>query len=234
MNSGIQEAMTLGWMLAATFAGWGGDGLLDAYEQERRPLGEQVAAIVTEISRKSSGVKMRDTLRSVLPDVERSGPAGDTAREILREYVLRHSFPQHSPLGLNFGYCYEGSPIIVPDGTPLPPFEFGTFYPDARPGHRLPHFRCADGTPVFDQLGPDFSLLCVGDGSDHAMGILGAAEEAGVPLTLVRLTDVEAHGLCRASLVLVRPDQHVAWRGTDGPEDPSGIINRSRGAGVLR
>ena len=61
--------------------GWGGDGLLDAYEQERRPLGEQVAAIVTEISRNSSGVKMRDTLRGVLPDVERSGPVGDRARE---------------------------------------------------------------------------------------------------------------------------------------------------------
>ena len=233
MNSGVQEAMTLGWMLAATCGGWGGEALLDAYEQERRPLGEQVAAIVTEISRKSSGVKMRETLRGVLPDVERSGPVGDRARGVLREYVLEHSFPQHSPLGLNFGYCYEGSPIIVPDGTPLPPFEFGTFYPDARPGHRLPHFRCADGTPVFDHLGPDFSLLCVGDGADHATGILGAAKEAGVPLTLVRLTDVEAHGLCRASLVLVRPDQHVAWRGTDGPEDPSGIINRSRGAGVL-
>ena len=218
MNSGIQEAMTLGWMLAATSAGWGGDGLLDAYEQERRPLGEQVAAIVTEISRKSSGVKMRDTLRSVLPDVERSGPVGDRAREILREYVLRHSFPQHSPLGLNFGYRYEGSPIIVPDGTPLPPFEFGTFYPMRVRATGCRIFGALMGHRSSITLVPTFRCCAWAIGADHATGILDAAEEAGVPLTLVRLTDVEAHGLCRASLVLVRPDQHVAWRGTDGPE----------------
>jgi 2-polyprenyl-6-methoxyphenol hydroxylase-like FAD-dependent oxidoreductase len=230
MNSGIQEAMTLGWMLAATYAGWGGESLLDAYEQERRPLGEQVASIVTEISRRSSGVKMRETLRAVLPDVERSGPVGERAREILREYVLRHSFPQHSPLGLNFGYRYEGSPIIVPDGTPPPPFEFGTFSPDARPGHRLPHLRRGDGTPVFDELGPDFSLLCVGDGFEQAAGLLDAAAETRVPLKLVRLTDAEARDLYRASLVLVRPDQHVAWRGTEAPEDPIAVIDRARGA----
>jgi 2-polyprenyl-6-methoxyphenol hydroxylase-like FAD-dependent oxidoreductase len=156
MNSGIQEAMTLGWMLAATVRRWAGEDLLDAYERERRPLGEQVAAIVTEISRRSSGIKMRETLHGVLPDVERSGAVGDRAREILRDYVLEHSFPQHSPLGLNFGYRYEGSPIIVPDGAPPPPFEFGAFHADAGPGHRLPHFRRTDGTPVFDSLGPDF------------------------------------------------------------------------------
>lgn len=233
MNSGIQEAMTLGWMLAATHAGWGGDDLLDAYEQERRPLGEQVAAIVTEISRKSSGVKMRETLRGVLPDVERSGPAGDTAREVLRDYVLRHSFPQHSPLGLNFGYRYEGSPIIVPDGTPPPPFEFGTFSPDARPGHRLPHVRDAGGTPVFDQLGPDFSLLSVGDTIEDATGLIAAADGARIPLKVVRLADRQVRDLYRASVVLVRPDQHVAWRGTNPPEDPSAIMNRARGASVL-
>ncbi|MFZ0382016.1 MAG: FAD-dependent monooxygenase [Solirubrobacteraceae bacterium] len=232
MNSGIQEAMTLGWMLAATYRGWGGDALLDAYEQERRPLGEQVAAIVTEISRHSSGVKMRETLSGVLPDVERSGPAGERAREVLRDYVLRHSFPQHSPLGLNFGYRYEGSPIVVADGTPPPPFEFGTFSPDARPGHRLPHFRRADGTPVFDSLGPDFSLLCLGDGADQATGLLDAADSARVPLKLVHLAEAEAEArdLYRASLVLVRPDQHVAWRGRAAPEDPGGIIDRARGA----
>ncbi|HTX08659.1 MAG TPA: FAD-dependent monooxygenase [Solirubrobacteraceae bacterium] len=231
MNSGIQEAMTLGWMLSATYRGWGAQALLDAYEKERRPLGEQVAAIVTEISRRSSGVKMRETLHDVLPDVERSGPAGEQAREVLRDYVLKHSFPQHSPLGLNFGYRYEGSPIVIPDGTEPPPFEFGTFSPDARPGHRLPHFRRADGAPVFDSLGPDFSLLCVGDGADQAGGLVDAAERAGLPLKVVRLgeTEAEAGDLYRASLVLVRPDQHVAWRGHAAPEHPDAIIDRARG-----
>ncbi len=232
MNSGIQEAMTLGWMLAATRQGWGGEALLDAYEQERRPLGEQVAAMVTEISRHSSGPEMREALRSVLPDVEHSGPAGDRAREILREYVLRYSFPQHKPLGLNFGYCYEGSPIIIPDGTPKPAFEFGTFDPDARPGHRLPHFRRSDGTPVFDSLGPDFSLVAVGAGAADASGLIEAARMARVPLKVVPLAEPEARRLYRAPLVLVRPDQHVAWRGGAAPSDPSTVIDRARGASL--
>jgi 2-polyprenyl-6-methoxyphenol hydroxylase-like FAD-dependent oxidoreductase len=230
MNSGIQEAMTLGWMLAAMHKGWGGEALLDAYEQERRPLGEQVAAMVTEISRHSSGPAMREALRSVLPDVERAGPVGDRAREILREYVRRYSFPQHKPLGLNFGYCYEGSPIVIPDGTPKPAFEFGTFNPDARPGHRLPHFRRSDGTPVFDSLGPDFSLVVVGGGPADASGVIEAARKARVPLKIVPLAEPEARRLYRAPLVLVRPDQHVAWRGVGAPSDPSAVIDRARGA----
>jgi 2-polyprenyl-6-methoxyphenol hydroxylase-like FAD-dependent oxidoreductase len=231
MNSGIQEAMTLGWMLAAVERGWGGVGLLDAYERERRPLGEQVAAIVTDISRGSSGTRMRESLRTVLPDVERSGPAGDRARERLRSYVVSHSFPQHSPVGLNFGYRYEGSPIIVPDGTPEPPFSFGAFEPDARPGHRLPHLRRGDGTPVFDGLGPDFSLLVVGDGGGSPVaGLREAARRARVPLTVVPVVEPEASDLYGARFILVRPDQHVAWRGDDIPADPTPVIDRVRGA----
>jgi len=231
MNSGIQEAMTVGWMLAAVCRGWGGEMLLDAYEQERRPLGAQVAAIVTDISRASSGPLMRESLQSVLPDVEREGPAGDKAREVLRAYVLQHSFPQHSPIGLNFGYCYEASPIIVPDGTPKPPFEFGRFEPDARPGHRLPHFRRPDGTPIFDLLGPDMTLLSVGEGDGQPRGLVEAAANAGVPLDLLSVPDPQAHELYRARFVLVRPDQHVAWRSNDIPNDPVALIDRVRGAG---
>jgi len=243
MNSGIQEAMTLGWMLAAVHHRWGGEGLLDAYERERRPLGEQVAAIVTDISRGSSGPRMRESLRAVLPDVERPGAAGDRARTALRDYVVRHSFPQHSPVGLNFGYRYEDSPVIVGDGTPEPPFAFGAFEPDARPGHRLPHVRTGDGTPVFDLLGPDFSLLVVGDqgparagngdgerdGDREVAALTAAAERAGVPVTVVPVRWPAARSLYRARYVLVRPDQHVAWRGDALPADPDALVDRVRG-----
>src|SRR5262249_56122298 len=37
MNTGIQDAFDLGWKLAAVLGGWGGEGLLESYDYERRP-----------------------------------------------------------------------------------------------------------------------------------------------------------------------------------------------------
>uniref|UniRef100_UPI002687F27C FAD-dependent monooxygenase n=1 Tax=Amycolatopsis keratiniphila TaxID=129921 RepID=UPI002687F27C len=42
LNLGVQDAMNLGWKLAATVHGWAGDDLLDTYESERHPVGAQV------------------------------------------------------------------------------------------------------------------------------------------------------------------------------------------------
>ena len=42
MNTGLQDAANLGWKLAAVAAGWAGDGLLDTYQDERHPVGQQV------------------------------------------------------------------------------------------------------------------------------------------------------------------------------------------------
>jgi 2-polyprenyl-6-methoxyphenol hydroxylase-like FAD-dependent oxidoreductase len=42
LNLGMQDAVNLGWKLAATLRGWGPPGLLDSYERERRPVAEQV------------------------------------------------------------------------------------------------------------------------------------------------------------------------------------------------
>jgi 2-polyprenyl-6-methoxyphenol hydroxylase-like FAD-dependent oxidoreductase len=42
MNTGLQDAANLGWKLAAVAAGWAGDRLLDSYQAERHPVGQQV------------------------------------------------------------------------------------------------------------------------------------------------------------------------------------------------
>ena len=39
MNTGVGDAFDLSWKLAGTIKGWGGSGLLDGYELERRPIG---------------------------------------------------------------------------------------------------------------------------------------------------------------------------------------------------
>lgn len=230
MNSGIQEAVTLGWMLSAVLEGWGGNDLLDAYEVERRPIGERVARIVAEISSNFTGAP-RQALQAALADVEREGPLGDRARAVLHDYAVTYSFPQHSPIGLNFAYSYDGSPVVVPDGTPAPVFRFDQFVPDARPGHRLPHFRREGGRPVFDVLGKDFSLLCLrGADPSEAARLAGAARDRRMPLAVVDLPEREAADLYHAPFVLVRPDQHVAWRGDGLPGDPGILLDQVRGA----
>jgi hypothetical protein len=55
-----------------------------------------------------------------------------------------------------------------------------------------------------------------------------------VPLTVARLENSEARELYAAPLVLVRPDQHVAWRGSAVPEDPTSLIDTVRGALPVR
>ena len=42
MNTGLGDAMNLGWKLAATIKGWAPDDLLDTYTAERHPIGEWV------------------------------------------------------------------------------------------------------------------------------------------------------------------------------------------------
>jgi hypothetical protein len=42
LNLGLQDAMNLGWKLAAAVNGWAPDDLLDTYHSERYPVGERV------------------------------------------------------------------------------------------------------------------------------------------------------------------------------------------------
>jgi 2-polyprenyl-6-methoxyphenol hydroxylase-like FAD-dependent oxidoreductase len=43
LNLGLQDAINLGWKLAAVIRGWAPAGLLDTYGTERRPVGKRVA-----------------------------------------------------------------------------------------------------------------------------------------------------------------------------------------------
>jgi hypothetical protein len=53
-----------------------------------------------------------------------------------------------------------------------------------------------------------------------------------VPLRLFDLDPAVARPLYGHKLVLVRPDQHVAWRGDAAPADVLGLIDLVRGANV--
>ena len=216
MNLGLGDAVDLGWKLAATLQGWGGPGLIDSYEAERRPVHRRVV---------DEAVANHKLLPSdmIRPALEEDSAAGAAARAALGAIILAGKEREFRTLGVVLGSGYPGSPIVIDDGTP-PPAEHPTHYePSAHPGYRAPHLWLADGSSLFDHFGPDFTLLVTGDGD------AGAFTAGAVPVRIVAPGDPRLAALYGARFVLIRPDQHVAWRG-DSTAGATAILDRARGA----
>src|SRR4029077_10363605 len=132
-------------------------------------------------------------------------------------------------LGVVLGSLYEDSPIIVADGTARPPVQHEEFQPCARPGCLAPHAWLDDGSSLYDHLGLGYCLLLLADsGLSSAHAIADAAQAASVPLKVLDLRAAGLAQLYEAPLALIRPDQHVAWRGTDA--DAPALVDTVRGA----
>ena len=135
---------------------------------------------------------------------------------------------QFAPEGLNFGYAYTDSPLIAYDGEQPPAYD-GQLHPSTVPGCRAPHFWLANGTSLYSALGKGYTLLRFG----HAHGVaplVEAAAAVGVPLTVLDLDPGLAPPEYRHCYLIVRDDQHIAWRGDAAPEDPSALVDRLRGS----
>jgi hypothetical protein len=221
MNTGISDAVDLAWKIAARLDGWGGANLLGNYETERRPIGLYNTREAADNYDKSG------TIFAVPDALEEDGTAGDAARKAVAE-LLPPKIKHFAPIGVHLGSAYEGSPLIVDDGTPPVAFDPVRYTPSARPGQRAPHAWLAPGKSVLDLFGSGFTLLRFGGESGEAL--IGAARAAEVPLNVEDIADEAVARLYERRLVLVRPDGHVAWRGDFVPAEPRAIIDRVRGA----
>jgi 2-polyprenyl-6-methoxyphenol hydroxylase-like FAD-dependent oxidoreductase len=223
MNAGIADAMNLSWMLAGVLLRWADAAILNAHEAERWPITEQVSHFAMNTS-----VAMARA-RAVVPEaIEASGPDGDTARAEFGRLMCEINVPQFCCGGLNFGYFYERSPIVVYDGEAAPAYTMYDFTPSTVPGCRVPHVWLRDGRSLYDALGAWFTVLRL-DRSVSVTALVEAAALRGVPMTVL---DVDAEGtdaLYPHKLLLARPDQHVAWRGDTVPDDPLMLVDRVRG-----
>jgi 2-polyprenyl-6-methoxyphenol hydroxylase-like FAD-dependent oxidoreductase len=224
MNAGIADAMNLSWLLAAHLNGWAPAAILDAYEAERWPITSQVSRFA--MSHAEAEIRRRGAVPEA---IEQEGPIGEAARREIGRLTYEINVRQYACAGLNFGTYYDASPIIAYDGTKQPSYTMDAHTPSTVPGCRTPHFWCADGRSLYDAMGPEFTLLRLDAALD--VGAMEAAARAkGLPLEVL---DVEPPGTVTSydgKLVLSRPDQHVAWRGNDVPDDPAGLIDRVRGA----
>jgi hypothetical protein len=226
MNAGIADATNLAWLLAAYLQGWAGSGILDAYEAERLPITEQVSRFAMEMAG-----KVLSQRRTVPDEIEQPGPEGDAVRKQVGQAAYDLNVQQYCCAGLNFGYFYDQSPIIAYDGAEQPGFTMADFTPSSTPGCRLPFAKLADGRPVYDALGPGYTLLRYDSGVAVAP-LTDAMRSNGVPFAIVDVAAGEAQPPGTRKLILARTDQHIAWRGDTIPGDPAHLVGKLLGRGL--
>ncbi|MFC9357894.1 FAD-dependent monooxygenase [Rhodococcus sp. NPDC057014] len=233
MNTGVGDSLDLGWKLDAVLAGWGGEGLLDSYDIERR-------AAVTRTSSFASGVykdwvATKHRFQSSWDLIEQGGSAEHEGRTLLAETLLTTFSREYNAVPAALGYRYDRSPVVIPDGSRPLPDDVTSYVPTAAPGHRAPHVWVEPGRSTLDLFGPGFTLLIIGRPAGDAQALSEAAQNAGLPLAVlcydfgpVRDDLMRAY---EAHFVLVRPDGHVAWRAHNQPDDPERIVDLVRGVG---
>jgi hypothetical protein len=139
-------------------------------------------------------------------------------------------------VGVQIGARYDGSPIIIADGEPPPdrfPETYDEYIPSGLPGGRAPHLWLDDvrgmGSSLFDKLGRGFTLLRFHPAQADTAALERAAAARGVPLAILDVTLPEGRELYGRDLALVRPDQHIAWRGDQLPSDLDALLARVTG-----
>src|SRR5258707_7297814 len=158
MNMGIGDGVDLGWKIAAVLQGWGGERLLDSYEQERRPVHEYVMDEAVA----NHALLPKQMWREGLEDAT---PAGAAARAEVGAQIKAAKIREFSTLGVVKGYHYSGSPIVVDDGSAAPSRDFQNYVPSAHSGCIAPHAWLDDGSSLYDHLGKDFTLVST-DGAE--------------------------------------------------------------------
>ena len=104
------------------------------------------------------------------------------------------------------------------------------YVPSAHPGCLAPHLWLADGSSLYDHFGPGFTLLVTDGDTRPADSLSKAAAKRNVPFKVLALANVRLRPRYETRFVLIRPDQHVAWRGDDIPVDCDALLAQVTGA----
>lgn len=239
LNSGVQDVHGLAWKLAAVEKGWARPKLLDSYESERRP-----------VARNNADQSLRNALELIEipqalgviedPSVERMrATLADPKARAGVEAAIESQAEHFDMLGLQLGFSYEDG-AVIPDGTDPPAVEnpVRDYAPSSRPGARMPHaWLVQDGERVssLDLLRRDGFTLLTWQGCDAWDEAMRAATES-FPITHVRIggavQDPDGHwaevaGIGAEGALLVRPDQHVAWRARAPGADPVASLEKA-------
>lgn len=225
MNTGIGDAVDLGWKLAATIKGWAGVNLLDTYEIERR-------AIALRNLEAANANLERTQKRTIPPIIMTDSPEGEKLRQQMAEGMERSGVKREFDApGVHFGFRYE-SPMIIPDGT-SPSNDPYQWQQNSYPGCRAPHTWLKPGKSTLDLFGREFVLMCF-QSNPEVERFEQACQERGIPFKSQYIDNPQIAHLYECAFVLVRPDGHIAWRDDRLPENPGMVIDQARGVMLNR
>jgi 2-polyprenyl-6-methoxyphenol hydroxylase-like FAD-dependent oxidoreductase len=228
MNTGVGDAIDLGWKLHATLQGWGGPGLMASYEVERRPIGVRNVA-----ASRYASLGRRKWRAQYRPELRDDTPAGAAARAQLAAVADVEQRKTNEMIGAELGYRYTGSPLIANEPGEGPPDTFINYVPTARSGARLPHVWLADGTAVQDRIGDGYTLIRLGGTKLNTRALARAFSAISAPYREFVAGVDAARDVYGADLVLVRPDLHVVWRGNRSPDEPEKLAAIATGHQML-
>ena len=193
-NTGVQDAHNLAWKLALVLREIAGPGLLETYDEERRPIGELTVeqAYARYVTR-------------VAPYLGTEGMQ-----------------PLVDDFSMEIGYRYNSAAVVLEPGDDHALHQHPR-EAKGRPGSRAPHLFVdrRDGARIstLDLLGREFVLLLAPGGEAWREPAVAVADEFGLPLgchVIPGQQFLDAYGISGAGAVLVRPDGFVAWRAADG------------------
>jgi hypothetical protein len=226
LNTGIDDTSNLAWKLAAVLQGWGGCGLLDAYEHERRPT----ALRSSEVARNLGKTRIKVDVPAA---AETDTAEGQRARAAIARhpFVTTHHFtlPEDRDwLGVILGARYDASPLIVANAT-SPAESLERYQPSDMPGGRAPHLWLdsgrGPGSSLYDHFGLGLTLLRFGGAARDVSTLTEAARARGIPIAVVDVALPEARQLYTRDLYLVRPDHYIAWSGDALPAEIGALLD---------
>lgn len=226
MNSGVGDAVDLGWKLAGVVNGWGGPQLLDAYEQERRPVAQKN---IQASGWAADGAELFGLGHFKLENLPDTPGAREARKRMIDTHFLDFA-RMHNMIGAETCYTYAGSPLVAHEPGNFGHWEINKIVPHARPGIRIPHMWLKDGSPLQDNMGYDYNLLDL-RGDQDTSGLETAFKEIGAKLDVKRMDEPKLRKVYNGSMFLLRPDLHVAWRGDGPPADPKSIAMMATGHG---
>src|ERR1700678_3613562 len=217
LGEGFGDVANLGWKLAAVLAGHAPDALLDSYDAERRRHNWRIADYALERSRR--GQELREQIpRDGIPDDADLSPEAQQRRAEIGALIGQGRFES---AGVEFDERYDASAVIWYDPDQLgteTPWQPDRYEDDPRPGHRAPDgYVDPWGDTLYDRIGNGFALLVLSQDRTTGQAFAAEASARSLPFTVIHLSDPAVRELYGADNVLIRPDQHVAWRGAQVP-----------------